>query len=47
MMLKRGNSTLIESALLLALMGIVAGAIGGFAVGFATSPKTASTSPTH
>jgi hypothetical protein len=38
-MLKRGNSTLLESTLLLALMGLVAGAVGGLGVGIATSPK--------
>ncbi|MFZ0760469.1 MAG: hypothetical protein WAM69_11005 [Candidatus Sulfotelmatobacter sp.] len=38
-----GKATLVESALVLALMGILAGAIGGLAVGAATSPKTAST----
>ncbi len=42
-MLNRGSSTLIESALVLALMGILAGAIGGLAIGLATSPKTATT----
>ncbi|HVI07057.1 MAG TPA: hypothetical protein VND65_02060 [Candidatus Binatia bacterium] len=40
----RGKATLVESALLLALMGIVAGALGGLAVGVATSPKTAASS---
>jgi type II secretory pathway pseudopilin PulG len=40
-MSKRGKSTLVESAIVLALMGILAGAIGGLAVGVATSPKTA------
>ena len=45
-MLNRGKATLVESALVLALMGILAGAIGGLAIGFATSPKTATTS-TH
>jgi hypothetical protein len=44
-MSSRGKATLVESTLLLALMGILAGAIGGLAVGAATSPKTASTSP--
>jgi hypothetical protein len=39
-MFRRGKATLIESTLLLALMGILAGAIGGLAVGVATSPKT-------
>jgi hypothetical protein len=43
-MLKRGKKTLIESTLLLALMGIVAGAVGGLAVGIVTSPKAGSTS---
>jgi FlaG/FlaF family flagellin (archaellin) len=38
-MLKRGNSSLIESALVLALMGILAGAIGGLAIGMVTGPK--------
>ncbi|MHB8214829.1 MAG: hypothetical protein ACYDDS_02005 [Candidatus Sulfotelmatobacter sp.] len=36
------KATLVESAIVLALMGILAGAIGGLAVGAATSPKTAS-----
>jgi hypothetical protein len=40
-MLDRGKVAFVESALVLALMGILAGAIGGLAVGFATSPKTA------
>ncbi|MCU1302490.1 MAG: hypothetical protein JWQ87_2774 [Candidatus Sulfotelmatobacter sp.] len=43
-MSSRGKATLVESALLLALMGILAGAIGGLAVGAATSPKNASSS---
>jgi hypothetical protein len=34
------KATLFESAIVLALMGILAGAIGGLAVGVATSPKT-------
>jgi len=42
-MLNRGKATLVESALVLALMGILAGAIGGLAIGVATSPKTATT----
>jgi hypothetical protein len=45
-MLNRGKATLVESAIVLALMGILAGAIGGLGIGLATSPKTASTS-TH
>jgi hypothetical protein len=45
-MLNRGSSTLVESALVLALMGILAGAIGGLAIGLTTSPK-ASTATTH
>jgi type II secretory pathway pseudopilin PulG len=43
-MLNRGSSTLVESVLVLALMGILAGAIGGLAVGVATSPKASSPS---
>ena len=41
-MASRGKATLIESTLLLALMGIIAGAIGGLAVGVVTTPKAAS-----
>jgi hypothetical protein len=46
-MLSRGSSTLVESVLVLALMGILAGAIGGLAVGVATGPKgsTSTTAP--
>jgi hypothetical protein len=40
----RGQATLVEGALALALMGILAGAVGGLAIGLATSPKTATTS---
>jgi hypothetical protein len=47
-MSSRGNTTLVESALVLALMGILAGAIGGLAIGVATSPKaTTTTTTTH
>jgi hypothetical protein len=42
-MSSRGKATLVESALVLALMGILAGAIGGLVIGAATSPKTAAT----
>jgi hypothetical protein len=45
-MFSSGKATLVESALVLALMGILAGAVGGLAVGAATSPKAASTA-TH
>jgi hypothetical protein len=38
-MLNRGSSSLMESVLVLALMGILAGALGGLAIGVATSPK--------
>jgi type II secretory pathway pseudopilin PulG len=44
-MLNRSKSTLLESVLVLALMGIVAGAVGGLAIGVVTSPKGQS-SPT-
>ncbi len=43
-MSSRGKATLVESALVLALMGILAGAIGGLAVGVVTAPKSTSTS---
>ncbi len=45
----RGKATLVESTLLLALMGILAGALGGLAIGAVTSPKAASstTSAAH
>jgi hypothetical protein len=46
-MSNRGKATLIESTLVLALMGILAGALGGFAIGIATSPKPAQTSASH
>ncbi|HWW15043.1 MAG TPA: hypothetical protein VN310_10320 [Candidatus Dormibacteraeota bacterium] len=46
-MLNRGKVTLVESAVVLALMGILAGAIGGLAIGMVTSPKSAATSGTH
>jgi len=35
-----GKATLIENVLVLALMGVLAGAIGGLAVGVATSHGT-------
>ncbi|MGA7399736.1 MAG: hypothetical protein WCC99_14295 [Candidatus Sulfotelmatobacter sp.] len=38
-MSSRGRSSLVESVLVLALMGIVAGAVGGLAVGVITGPK--------
>jgi type II secretory pathway pseudopilin PulG len=41
-MSNRGSSTLVESVLVLALMGILAGAIGGLAIGITTNPKAAS-----
>jgi hypothetical protein len=43
-MLNRGSSSLMESVLVLALMGILAGALGGLAIGVATSPKAPTTS---
>jgi type II secretory pathway pseudopilin PulG len=45
-MFKRGGSTLVESVLVLALMGILAGAIGGLAIGITTNPKAAASSTT-
>jgi len=46
-MLSRGKATLVESVVVLALMGIIAGTLGGLAVGVVTSPKTASSSTNH
>lgn len=46
-MSSRGKATLVESALVLALLGILAGTIGGFAIGAATAPKTVSSSSSH
>jgi hypothetical protein len=45
-MAARGKATLVQSTIALALMGIVAGAIGGLAIGVATAPKTSSSSST-
>jgi hypothetical protein len=42
-----GKATLVESTLLLALMGILAGAIGGLAIGVATSPKASTATASH
>jgi hypothetical protein len=46
-MANSGKATLVESALVLALMGILAGAIGGLAVGAITNPKAAASTTTH
>jgi hypothetical protein len=46
-MSNRGKATLVESTLVLALMGILAGAIGGLAIGIVTSPKATTTSAAH
>ncbi|HWY04496.1 MAG TPA: hypothetical protein VNX60_12550 [Candidatus Acidoferrum sp.] len=43
----RGKATLVQSALVLALMGVVAGVVGGLVVGAATGPKPATSSTTH
>jgi hypothetical protein len=45
-MQRRGNSTLMESTLVLALMGILAGAVGGLVVGVVTGPKATSSTST-
>jgi hypothetical protein len=45
-MLNRGKQTLVESVLVLALMGIVAGAAGGVAIGLVTGPKATPVSST-
>lgn len=41
------RAKLLESGLVLALMGILAGAIGGLAVGLVTAPKTSSSTSAH
>ena len=44
---RRGNhakATIVEGTLVLALMGILAGALGGLAVGIVTSPKPSTSS---
>jgi hypothetical protein len=46
-MSNRGKATLAESTLVLALLGILAGAIGGLAVGMATSPKSNTSATNH
>jgi uncharacterized YccA/Bax inhibitor family protein len=45
-MAAHGKPTLVESTLLLALMGILAGALGGLAVGVVTTPKTTASQST-
>jgi hypothetical protein len=40
------KATIVESTLVLALMGILAGTLGGLAVGIVTSSKPASSSTT-
>jgi uncharacterized YccA/Bax inhibitor family protein len=46
-MAQRGKKMLVESTLLLALMGILAGAIGGLAVGIVTNPKAKTATTTQ
>ncbi len=41
--MRRGKATLVESALVLALMGILAGALGGLAIGVVTGRPAATT----
>jgi hypothetical protein len=41
------KATLAESALVLVFLGILAGALGGLAVGVVTMPKTASSAANH
>jgi hypothetical protein len=43
-MSSRIRGSLVESAIVLAFLGILAGAIGGFAVGVASAPKTSASS---
>jgi hypothetical protein len=46
-MSSHGRATFVESTIILALMGILAGAIGGLAIGVSTMPKTSSSSSSH
>ena len=46
-MISTGKARLLESGLVLALLGILAGAIGGLAVGVVTAPKSAFSSSAH
>jgi|HubBroStandDraft_6_1064221.scaffolds.fasta_scaffold135754_2 hypothetical protein len=41
----RKKATLIESTLALALMGIIAGAVGGLAIGLVTGSHSSSAAP--
>jgi hypothetical protein len=41
-----GQAATVENALVLALMGILAGAVGGMAIGIVTSPKSSASSST-
>jgi hypothetical protein len=41
----RGKGTLLESTLALALMGVVAGAAGGLAIGIVTGSHSSSAAP--
>jgi hypothetical protein len=41
------KATLAESTLVLIFLGILAGAIGGLAVGIVTMPKTAASAGSH
>jgi hypothetical protein len=42
----RGRATIVENALVLALMGILAGVVGGLAIGIVTTPKSSASSST-
>ena len=46
--MSQGKATLIENVLVLALLGVLAGALGGLGIGMATShSSTAATSTAH
>jgi hypothetical protein len=42
--MRRSKGSLFDSVIMLALMGILAGAIGGFGIGLMTSKSTSSSS---
>jgi hypothetical protein len=44
--MRRTKGSLFDSVIMLALMGILAGAIGGFGIGLMTSKKSDSSSST-
>jgi NhaP-type Na+/H+ or K+/H+ antiporter len=46
-MSNHGKSKLVENVLILALIGILAGVAGGFAIGLVSQHTSSTSSPTH